>query len=493
MAPLLLGLIFAAVALLLFKLVAGRRLRPGEPPLEQGWIPFIGKAIEFGQNSSGFIVSCQKKLGDVFTVYVAGKYITFILDPFLHQYVHLNKQLDFQEFSTMLSAKVFGHPPLNDPKIPVSNEEVHKLYSYLKGDALNILHGSTTENLKNILRREQMRSAEWKIDCMYDFCCRIITEANYVSLYGSAPTNEQKQITELKKKFVQFDNYFPYLVARIPIELLGNTKRIRKEIISYFTSKELDQRLNVAQLIQARKDLLDSYSYLQDDQKAAHHFAFLWAALGNTIPAVFWTLYYLVKNPEALAAVRAEIDHVLLAASQRPSADFNINLSKDDLDHMVTLGSAVDEAFRLSSSSMIIRSVKEDITLYSKDEPKIKLRKGDWLALYPQILHMDPEVYEDPEVYKYDRFVENGLKKTAFYKGGKKLRNYLIPFGSGSSKCPGRHYALAEIKTFISLLLTYFDLEILDGEKPVGQSKNRAGLGILMPDSDVQFRYKSHQ
>lgn len=72
----------------------------------------------------------------------------------------------------------------------------------------------------------------------------------------------------------------------------------------------------------------------------AHHFAFLWAALGNTIPAVFWTLYYLVKNPEALAAVRSEIDHVLLAASQRPSADFNINLSKDDLDHMVTLGNS---------------------------------------------------------------------------------------------------------------------------------------------------------
>ncbi|XP_051879043.1 cytochrome P450 7B1 isoform X2 [Pristis pectinata] len=425
---------------------------------------------------------------------MAGKYITFILDPFLYQFIiQLGKQLDFQELSSTLSAKVFGHPLLNDPKIPVSNEEIHKLYCYLKGDELNILHKSTAENLQNILRQEQIGSTEWRIDYMYDFCCRIIIEATYVSLYGRAPVNEQKRITELKEKFIQFDQMFPYLAARIPIELLGNTKRIRKELVSYFASEELDQRLNVAKIIQARKDLLACYSYLKDDHRAAHHFAFLWAALGNTVPAVFWVLYYLVKNPEALAAVRDEIDHVLQAAGQQPSPDFNINLSKEDLDSMVTLGSAVDEAFRLSSSSMNIRSIKEDISINSKEDQKIKLRKGDWLALYPSILHMDPEVYEDPEVYRYDRFIENGMKKTTFYKGGMRLRNYLIPFGSGASMCPGRYYALGEIKIFISLMLVSFDLEIIHGEKPVQPSKSRAGLGVMLPDSDVQFRYKLHQ
>ncbi|XP_072110550.1 cytochrome P450 7B1 [Mobula birostris] len=488
------GVLFAVALLLLVKFLSGRRCRPGEPPIVRGWIPFIGKAIEFGCDSFGFLLSCQQKWGDIFTVYMAGKYITFILDPFLYQLViQLGKQLDFQELSTTFSARVFGHPLMNDPKTPISLEEIHKLYNYLQGDELVILHKSTTENLQNIMRQEQVGSTEWRIEYMYDFCCRIIIEANYVSLYGKAPKDEQKKIAELREKFLKFDQMLMYLAARIPIELLGNTKRIRKELISYFTSKELDQRLNMAKVIQARRDLLDCYSYLQDDQKAAHHFTLLWAAVGNMLPAAFWTLYYIVKNPEAHAAVRDEIDHVLQAAGQRPSPDFNITLSKEDLDSMVTLGSAVDEALRLCSCSMNIRFVKEDINVSFKEGKGIKLRKGNLLAFYPQILHMDPEVFEDPEVYKYDRFIENGMKKTTFYKRGKKLRNYLMPFGSGSSKCPGRYYALSEIKMFISLVLTAFDLEIIHEERPVMPSKNRAGLGVIQPKSDVQFRYKLHQ
>ncbi|XP_078073214.1 cytochrome P450 7B1 [Mustelus asterias] len=470
-----------------------RKRRLGEPPLEQGWIPLIGKAFEFHQDSLRFLVSRQQKWGDIFTVYIAGKYITFVLNPFHYQFVVQHKQLNFEAFSLEISAKAFGHPYLNDPKIPVSSEEIHKLYHCLMGEELNILNASTMKNLQSVLKQEQMRPTDWRIESMFDFCCRILFETSYISLYGMAPKNEHKQIAELREKFLKFDKMFPYLVAGIPIELLGNTKMTRKELISYFTSGKLDQRLNMANIIRERKNLLEGYSYLQDHQRAAHHLAFLWAAHGNMFPAVFWALYYLVKNPEAHAAVHDEIEHVLQAAGQRPGPGFDISLSREDLDSMVILGSAIKESFRLCSSSMNIRVAQEDVTLTFKEEQRIKLRKGDWIALYPQILHMDPEVYENPEVYKYNRFVENGMEKTAFYKGGKKLRYYLMPFGSGSSMCPGRYFAVSEIKMFLSIILTSFDTEIVEGEKSVGLNNDRAGLGILLPDSDVQFRYKWRQ
>ncbi|XP_060678654.1 cytochrome P450 7B1 isoform X1 [Hemiscyllium ocellatum] len=490
----LLAVLLVVAALSLGKVLLGRIRRPGEPPLEQGWIPYFGKAFEFHHDSLGFLLSRQQRWGDVFTVYIAGKYMTFILNPFLYQFVvQCNKQLDFQGFSLELSAKVFGHPYLNDPKIPVCIEEIQKLYSYLMGEELNILNGRMMKNLQNVMKQEQLGPTECRTEGMYSFCCRIIIEATYLTLYGKAPKDEQEEITELKKKFIQFDKMFPYLVARIPIELLGNTKLIRRELTSYFTSRRLDQRLNLANVIKERKNFLETYSYLQDHQRAAHHFAFLWAALGNTVPAVFWALYYLVKNPEAHAAVCDEIQHVFQAAGQRASPDFNISLTREHLDSMVILGSAIKESFRLCSASMNIRTAQEDFTLNLKEGQSIKLRKGDWVVLYPQILHMDPEVYENPEVYKYNRFVENGSEKTAFYKRGRKLRYYLMPFGSGSSMCPGRHFAVSEIKMFLSIMLATFDLEIIEGEKPVGLNNDRAGLGIVLPDSDVQFRYKWHQ
>lgn len=47
---------------------------------------------------------------------------------------------------------------------------------------------------------------------------------------------------------------------------------------------------------------------------------------------------------------------------------------------------------------MNIRISQEDFVLKLEGNQEVVLRKGDWIALYPQILHMDPEVYEDPKV-----------------------------------------------------------------------------------------------
>lgn len=66
-----------------------------------------------------------------------------------------------------------------------------------------------------------------------------------------------------------------------------------------------------------------------------------------------------------------------------------------------------------------------------------------------------------------------------------------MPFGSGVTKCPGRFFAVHEIKQFLALALSYFHMELLDPAvkvPPLDQS--RAGLGILQPTYDVDFRYK---
>lgn len=46
--------------------------RDGEPPLVNGWIPFLGKALEFRKNAHGFLAAHKEKHGDVFTVLIAG-------------------------------------------------------------------------------------------------------------------------------------------------------------------------------------------------------------------------------------------------------------------------------------------------------------------------------------------------------------------------------------------------------------------------------------
>lgn len=70
----------------------------------------------------------------------------------------------------------------------------------------------------------------------------------------------------------------------------------------------------------------------------AHHFAFLWASVGNTIPATFWAMYYLLRHPEALAMVRDEIDHLLQSTGQKKGSAYSILLTREQLDSLVYLG-----------------------------------------------------------------------------------------------------------------------------------------------------------
>lgn len=62
------------------------------------------------------------------------------------------------------------------------------------------------------------------------------------------------------------------------------------------------------------------------------------------------------------------------------------------------IDSIIKEAMRLSSASMNVRIAKEDFLLHLDNQEAYCIRKDDVLALYPPMLHYDPEIYEDPYV-----------------------------------------------------------------------------------------------
>lgn len=63
--------------------------------------------------------------------------------------------------------------------------------------------------------------------------------------------------------------------------------------------------------------------------------------------------------------------------------------------------SAINESLRLSSASMNIRVAQEDFSLRLDGERSVGVRKDDIVILYPQSLHMDPEIYDQPQVWHH--------------------------------------------------------------------------------------------
>ena len=87
-------------------LVNGRR-RPGEPAVENGFIPYLGCALQFGANPLQFLRSRQNKYGHIFTCKIAGQYIHFLCDPFsYHSVIRQGRHLDWRKFHFATSVKV---------------------------------------------------------------------------------------------------------------------------------------------------------------------------------------------------------------------------------------------------------------------------------------------------------------------------------------------------------------------------------------------------
>lgn len=173
---------------------------------------------------------------------------------------------------------------------------------------------------------------------------------------------------------------------------------------------------------------------------------------------------YRSGHPEAMATVKSEVDEVLRETGQEVKRGGPlINLTRDMLLKTPVLDSAVEESLRLTAAPVLTRAVMQDMSLKMANGYEYKIRKGDRVSLFPYTaVQMDPEVHPDPHTFKYDRFLTpEGRKKTEFYKGGKKVKYYTMPWGAGVSMCPGRLFAVNELKQFVFLMLTYFEFFFL--------------------------------
>uniref|UniRef100_A0A8C9QU52 Cytochrome P450 family 7 subfamily B member 1 n=1 Tax=Spermophilus dauricus TaxID=99837 RepID=A0A8C9QU52_SPEDA len=374
-------------------------VRPGEPPLIKGWLPYFGVAFNLQKDPLGYMKFLQTKHGDIFTILLGGNYITFILDPFQYPLVMKNhKQLSFDIFSRKLSEKAFSI------KTSMRNEDLahdlHVAYQLLQGRSLDILLENMLQDLKQMFEPELLKTTNWNTAQMLTFCRSIIFESFLLA------GDKEKIISELKDDLFKYDDKFTYLISDIPIELLGNVKALQKKLINSLTSENLAKTQEKSEIVQRRQEILEQY-LVQDLEIGAHHFGFLWASVTNTIPAMFWAMYYLLRHPEAVEALRDEIDCLLQSTGQKKGSGFSIHLTREQLDSLVCLESIILEVLRLHSYSSSIRFVQEDFTL-SSENGNYCLRKGDLIALFPPVLHGDPEIFEAPEVNKFYKIVNDG-------------------------------------------------------------------------------------
>ncbi|RAL20543.1 cytochrome P450 [Lujinxingia litoralis] len=157
----------------------------------------------------------------------------------------------------------------------------------------------------------------------------------------------------------------------------------------------------------------------------------------STATALAWGIYWLLSSPQVYARALREV------AALGPQADAQALAGCDYLEALVK------EILRLTPVIPVIaRQVQRPVRIgpYTL-EPGMVAMPAIYLA------HRRPDVYDEPERFRPERFLERTYRSHQF-----------LPFGGGVRRCIGARLAMYEMKIVLGTILQKVHLELLDPE-----------------------------
>jgi cytochrome P450 len=430
-------------------------------PIVQRKVPVLGRAIDLGRDPDGFLQRCRDELGSVFTVPMLGGPRTFLTNPFDYRAFFQSEGMSFSDVAQQIAGRAFAYD--HDRLVRAWGlAELEELYSLLQGPELDALTQRMHAQLARRLSEHTERGTH--TGKLYAFISEIVFAAGIEALFGDGAYSP-----DTFKSYAVVDRYFGLLALGVPARALLGCRKAQRELAAMAGVK----RKNGSRFIDARLAHFAAHA-IPEEIWGALQSAMVWASQANTVSTAFWTLLFVLHDPRARQAIADEV---------RAAPD----LSHASLKKMVKLESAIAEALRLTSLSLVMRKAQRDLHLDLDDGRRLSVKKGELLTLYPRLTHLDPEIYPSPYAFVFDRFVGDDGAPRQFFKGDRRVSFNLVPFGGGSNMCPGRFFAKNEFKIVVAAVLRDYALDLGSHAVPELQY-SRFGLGTPPPTTDVPFR-----
>ncbi|XP_072308333.1 prostacyclin synthase-like [Eucyclogobius newberryi] len=468
---------------LLYFVLTHRKRYKTDPPLDKGVIPWLGHALEFGKDAFKFLSRMKMKHGDIFTVRVAGRYVSVLLDPFSYDSVLYDKDcLDFSRYAAVLMDRIF------QLQLPhhLQNKSKAIMKQHIHGMNLSVLNKSMSRHLHNLLKAKLSgNQKDWKDEGLFNFSYGLLFKAGYLTLFGGEQNNNGMNPSKIYEEYRKFDGLLTKLArGTLKPEEKKLAQCVRQRLCKLLSPVGSGKDSGAASWVHAYRRLLQDEGADRETQDKALLMQ-LWSSQGNAGPATFWLLGFLLTNPDAMTAVKEEF-----SAISQTSETCLLNVKTPVFD------SALEETLRLTAAPFITREVVRDKTIHMADGQEYLLRKGDRVCLFPLLSpQMDPEIHSEPQKFKHDRFLNQDCSpKMDFYKKGRRCKYYTMPWGAGTNGCVGKQLAISAIRQFVYLVLTKCELELCNPNAQMPQvNTSRYGFGVLQPEGELRVRYKWKQ
>jgi retinoid hydroxylase len=203
-------------------------------------------------------------------------------------------------------------------------------------------------------------------------------------------------------------------------------------------------------------------SELSDTELLDHARLLLFAAFDTTASTMTWTLLEVLRHPEVLARLEAELNDVIGAQAA---------LTPAELPRLVWLEATIKETLRLHPATpFLARGLTEPLNFGGYRIP------AGWLVLVMHAFTQRmPEYFQAPEEFDPARFLPPREED-------KRSPYAWVGFGGGAHTCLGMGIALMELKTTLAYLLRHYRITLAPGQntRTVHLPINRPKSGVLI-------------
>lgn len=224
------------------------------------------------------------------------------------------------------------------------------------------------------------------------------------------------------------------------------------------------------------RDMLDVLVSIQDEQGRPRFSAseitgifisMMFAGHHTTSGTAAWTIIELLRHPDVLEQVVAELDTLYADGS---------DVSFHALRQIPILEAVLKEALRLHPPLIILmRVAREEFEVCGH-----RIDRGDLVAASPAVSNRIPEAFPNPERFDPSRYIDPNQEDLA-------NRWTWIPFGAGRHRCVGAAFALMQLKAIFSILLRDWEFELA---QPSDSYRNDHAKMVVQLQQPCAVRYR---
>lgn len=394
-----------------------------------------GSVDEFFASPLEFLTKAKAELGPSFRFRAGPKWFCIFTSPVEIQEIFSNPHNEtlLKEQNT---AMILGQTVLtaNGETWKRQRKEANK---YFSKDHLNSLFVSLTKMINKRMDETVPENAPVTIN-IHDFSVNLVCDLTIGLLFKAEAGGDFSKLSHSVHLMTDYIRRYSSSLVKLPLWIpTKNNREFKKahtEFENYF--RELNSRASQNGDGNLLKHLSND-PHCTEQELYNEAMTFFVAGFETTANALFWIMYCLANNPEALKQIQNEVRDLDLEAFD----------SLESLKKLPYTRASVTEGLRLYPVAWFRSKVAvKDTTIGG-----FEVSKGNIVWVCSYLTHRDESLFKDAEAFRPERFLPENAKEVKPFS--------YVPFGGGKTFCIGKEMAMMELVMVVAHLFKSYEFD----------------------------------